>query len=62
MLATANPDYVFRIVEAPARPDPDEQIAPRKRLIAMLGLALGGGLGVLLALLVDVLRVRAGRR
>jgi len=48
MLADVRDEYVFQVVD-PAMV-PDEKVAPRRSLIAVLGTLLGGMLGVVIVL------------
>jgi uncharacterized protein involved in exopolysaccharide biosynthesis len=50
MIANVRPEYAFRVVDPAIPPDPDDYVRPQRPLIAALGLLLGAGLGVLIAL------------
>lgn len=49
MLANVRDQYAFRIIDPPAVPDARDRIRPRRTLLAILGLLLGGTAGVVLA-------------
>lgn len=56
MLAKANPEYVFRVID-PAL-IPEEKNSPKRALIAIVGTVFGGILGIILVLINHVNRVR----
>lgn len=47
MVAKSRDEYVFRVVDPPKVPDPDDYVKPRRALMTILGLGLGLGVGVL---------------
>ena len=56
MLSEVNPEYVFKTLDPAVVAE--EQTKPKRALIAVLGTALGGMLGVLVALIQHALRRR----
>jgi uncharacterized protein involved in exopolysaccharide biosynthesis len=50
MLATARPDYSFRVIDPARVPDPHDFVSPRRMLLVAFGVVVGFGLGVLMVL------------
>jgi len=49
MIATVEPEFAFRVVDSAVVPDPNDVVSPRRGILALVGIAIGGALGVLLA-------------
>jgi len=60
MLTNVRKEFVFRVIDPAVAPDADFTIAPRRALLAFIGLIIGGFLGLSIALVRDA--VRAARR
>ncbi len=56
MLANVRKDFVFRIIDPAAISDADNNVSPRRALLAFLGLIIGGSLGLGYVLIRDALR------
>lgn len=60
MLANVRKDFVFRVIDPAAVSDADNNVSPRRALLAFLGLIIGGSIGLGYVLIRDALR--AGSR
>jgi uncharacterized protein involved in exopolysaccharide biosynthesis len=49
MLANVTPEFAFRVVDSAMPSDPDQPIKPRKAVLMVSGFALGGMIGLILA-------------
>jgi hypothetical protein len=58
MFAQGNPDYAFRVIDAPTVPDQRERVWPNRPVFAALGVILGAVLGTLAAMAAQALRKR----
>ena len=50
MLANAQADYAFRVIDPPRVSDPNKKVAPSRKLAIMIGFAIGGFIAALLTL------------